>query len=157
VSSPGGQASFVSVRDPGREGIFGLPTSCIGERNEDEPLRDITVWPACRLPVAPGPMALVVDPGQDDDGGPLTEPAIRTSCGAPYGPAADLIGQAPGATRELCPADLALEGSPFGRRKLVVALPSYHEVWVLDAQELLDRAPGSFDACSAEQRIVLGA
>lgn len=157
VSTPGGQASFVGVREAGREGIFGLPTSCIGQRPPDEPLRDITSWPACRLPAAPGPMELLLDPGLDDDGNPNTPALVRERCEADYVAPEDLIGRSPGATRDLCPADLALESKPYGRRKLAVALPSFREIWVLDAQELLDRAPGSFEACVPEQRLVLDA
>jgi hypothetical protein len=155
VSTPGGQASFVGVREVGREGIFGLPTSCVGQRPEGEPLRDITSWPACRLPAPPGPMQLLLDPGQDDDADPNTPALVRERCDADYVEPEDLIGRAPGATRALCPADLAAEGKPYGRRKLVVALPTFREIWVIDAQELLDRAPGSFEPCVAEQRLVL--
>jgi hypothetical protein len=157
VSTPGGQASFVGVREAGREGIFGLPTSCVGQRPADEPFRDITSWPACRLPAAPGPMELLLDPGLDDDGDPNTPALVRERCEADYIDPAELIGRSPGATRDQCPADLALESKPYGRRKLVVALPSFREVWVIDAQELLDRAPGSFEACVPEQRLVLEA
>jgi hypothetical protein len=157
VSTPGGQASFVGVREAGREGIFGLPTSCIGQRPAEEPLRDITSWPACRLPAAPGPIELLLDPGLDDDANPNTPPLVRERCEADYIASEELIGRSPGATRATCPADLALESKPYGRRKLAVALPSFREVWVLDAQELLDRAPGSFEACVPEQRLVLDA
>jgi hypothetical protein len=155
VSTPGGQATFVGVRESGRPGIFGLPTSCIGQRPENEPLRDITSLPACRLPAAPGPMELLLDPGVDDDGDPNTPPLVRERCEADYSEPDSLIGRSPGATRTLCPADLALEGKPYGRRKLAVALPSYREIWILDAQELLDREPGTFQACVPEQRVVL--
>lgn len=157
VSTPGGQASFVGVREAGREGIFGLPTSCIGQRPAEEPLRDITSWPACRLPAAPGPIELLLDRGLDDDANPNTPPLVRERCEADYVAADELIGRSPGATREQCPADLSLESKPYGRRKLAVALPSFREVWVIDAQELLDRAPGSYDACVPEQRLVLEA
>lgn len=155
VSTPGGQASFVAVQEPGREGIFGLPTSCIGPRPEPAAVRDITTWPACRLPTAPGALSVVLDRAVDDDANAVTPPLVRERCEAEYEDPEALVGRAPGATRELCPADLALESSPPGRRKLLVALPAYGEVWLLDAQELLDRAPGSFDACVPEQRLAL--
>jgi hypothetical protein len=35
-------------------------------------------------------------------------------------------------------------------------LPSLSELWVLDAQELLDREPGSFEVCNVEERVALG-
>ena len=157
VSTRGGVASFVGVREPGREGIFGLPSSCIAPRPPTAPLRDIRTWPACRLPVAPGPMILLQDPPLDDDGDLSTPPRVRQSCDAQYVEAAELVGQAPAASRESCPADLAGASEPLGRSKIAVALPSLGELWVLDAQELLDREPGSFDACSFEQRFVLSA
>ncbi len=156
VSTPGSVASFVAVREPGREGIFGLPSSCLAPRAPNEPLRDIRAWPACRLPAAPGPLVMMVDPAVDDDDDPATPYRIRTSCGGAYLDAADVIGQAPGAARLSCPADLATETASAGRRKLGVMLPSLSEMWVIDAQELLDREPGSFDVCNVEERFPLG-
>jgi len=155
VSTPGGKASFVGVKEAGREGVFALPSSCLAPRPATAPLRDIRTWPACRLPVAPGPMALIDDPAIDDDGDASTAPRVRERCDADYVDPADLIGKSPAAVREQCPADLATEQVPLGRRKLLVSLPSLSELWVLDAQELLDRAPGSFDACSVERRLTL--
>ncbi|HWO13370.1 MAG TPA: hypothetical protein VNN80_27910, partial [Polyangiaceae bacterium] len=157
VSTPGSVASFVGVREAGREGVFALPSSCLAPRAAGEPVRDIRSWPACRLPAAPGPMQLLIDPALDDDGDPATPGLIRTSCGSEPVDPTQLIGQAPGATRAVCPADLATETIQPGRRKLAVTLPSLAEVWVLDAQELLDREPGSFDACNVEQRVALRA
>ena len=156
VSTPGGIASFVGVREAGREGIFALPSSCIKPRAGDEPVRDIRTWPACRLPAAPGPMAMLVDPAVDDDDDPATPARIRTTCGGDYVEPLELLGQSLAASRVECPADLARESSP-GRRKVLVTLPSLSEVWVLDAQSLLDREPGSFDACEAEERFPLTA
>jgi hypothetical protein len=153
VSTPGGVASFVGVREAGREGIFALPSSCLAPRPADAPVRDIRTWPACRLPAAPGPMVMLIDPAVDDG----TSPArVRTSCADAYVDAAELVGQSPGATRAECPADLATETSSPGRRMLGVMMPSLSELWVLDAQQLLDRTPGSFDACSVEERYPLG-
>ncbi|HEU4578816.1 MAG TPA: hypothetical protein VFS67_11215 [Polyangiaceae bacterium] len=157
VTTPGGIASFVGVAETGREGIFGLPTSCISTRPDAAPLRDVRAWPACRLPSAPGPMILLTDPAVDDDLDPATPPRVRERCSASYVDAEELIGAAPAAAREECPADLAREGGPPGRRKLAVTLPALSEIWVLDAQELLDRAPGSFDACVPEKTVVLRA
>jgi hypothetical protein len=155
VSTPGGIASFVAVRETGREGIFALPSSCVSPRPADGPIRDIRTWPACRLPTAPGPLAILMDPAVDHDQDPLTPARVRERCAADYVETDDLVGAALAASREQCPADLALENSPPGRRKLAVTLPSLSEVWVLDAQELLDRAPGSFADCLPETRVAL--
>ncbi len=155
VSTPGGIASFVAVREPGREGIFGLPSSCIGARPPSAPVRDIRTWPACRLPVAPGPMVLLNDPAIDHDMDASTPERLRGTCAAEYVEAEQLVGQALAAGREQCPADLATEAHPLGRRKLAVTLPSLGQVWVIDAQELLDRAPGSFEPCNFERRLAL--
>jgi hypothetical protein len=157
TSTPGSVASFVAVREAGREGVFGLPSSCIAPRAPGEPMRDIRTWPACRLPAAPEAMLMLVDPARDDDADPGTPDRVRTSCGGDYVDAASLVGQAPAATRALCPADLATETVLPGRRKLAITLPSLAEVWVLDAQELLDREPGSFEACNVEERFALSA
>ena len=156
VSTPGSVASFVSVREAGREGIFALPSSCLAPRAPDEPLRDIRSWPACRLPAAPGPMAILVDPAVDDDGDASTPARVRASCDGPYVDPSELVGQSAAAGRT-CPADLATEASPAGRRKIAVTLPSLSEIWVLDAQELLDREPGSYDLCNVEERYPLQA
>ena len=157
VSTPGGAASFVSVTETGREGIFGLPSTCVGTRPETAPLRDIRTWPACRLPVAPGPMLVLGDPAIDHDGDPATPARVRASCDADYVDPAELVGQSPAAQRAECFVDLAAEGGLPGTRKLAVALPSLSEIWILDAQTLLDRSPGSFDACVAERRVPLNA
>jgi hypothetical protein len=152
VSTPGGVASFVGVREAGREGVFALPSSCVAPRAAGDPVRDIRTWPACRLPAAPGPMVMLIDPAVDDGTSP---PRVRSSCSGAYVDPAELIGQSPGATRAECPADLATETSSPGRRMLGVMMPSLSELWVLDAQQLLDREPGSFDACSVEERYPL--
>ncbi len=146
VSTPGGLASFVSVAEPGKEGIFALPTSCVKPRKGNEPIRDITTWPACRLPSAPGEMALLIDPPRDGD--PSTPPVIRASCdsNAP---------QTPQPSGLSCPADLSLETTVPGRRKLAVALPASGQIAIVDAQELLDRTPGSYDPCPIERYVSL--
>jgi hypothetical protein len=156
VSTPGGVASFVGVRESGREGVFALPSSCVAPRTDPAaPIRDIRTWPACRLPVAPGPMVMLIDPAVDDDADGTTPQRVRTSCSGAYVDPINLIGQAPGATRAECPADLATETTTPGRRMIGVMMPSLSELWVLDAQELLDREPGSFDACNVEERYTL--
>src|SRR5688572_16265928 len=61
VTTPGGVASFVGVSDVGRHAIVALPTSCIDAPKADERVRDITTWPTCHLPSAPGHLAIVLD------------------------------------------------------------------------------------------------
>lgn len=140
VSTPGGTASFVAVGEPGRTGIFGLPTSCIGVRQRwsDEPrsVRDLRTWPACRLPVAPGAVTLFRD---------LERRELRC----------DKEPDAPqGEEDRECPADLSSEARG-GRLKLAVTLPTLGQVWTLDAQEVLDREPGTYGECLPEVKLDL--
>lgn len=143
VSTPGGVASFVATREVGKPGLYGLPTSCVGPRREEQPFIDVTSWPACRLPSAPGAMQVLIDP------------ALRTSCDAAIDPASVDVGVAAAAQRSDCPADLATEQGPVGRRKVLVTLPARGELAIIDAQELLDRTPGSFEDCTIERTIPL--
>ncbi|HEX4335677.1 MAG TPA: hypothetical protein VH062_07155 [Polyangiaceae bacterium] len=144
VSTPGSLATFVGVGEIGKEGIFALPTSCVVPRPTDAPLRDLTTWPACRLPSAPGEMALVID----TPGDPSMPDLYRQHCGEmPTVP----VPQSP---RE-CPADLSSETQLPGRRKLVVSLPERKELVVIDAQDLLDRDPGKYEPCDFEQQLPL--
>lgn len=129
VSTPGGTASVVGVRDPSKPGLYGIPTSCLGTRLDDEELRDITIWPACRLDSAPGKMALLLDTDAENVAATNAE--------------------------EACPADVSEEVLPVGRRVLAVAMPEQGELLTFDVQELLNRAPGSFDACEPIGRIDL--
>lgn len=139
VSTPGGTASFVAVAEAGKTGIFGLPSTCIGVREhqtgEDaKAVRDIRTWPACRLPVAPGTIAMFRD-----------QSGIETRCGG--APDAVLVNPE-------CPADLGPE-ERNGRLKLAVTLPDLGQLWTFDAQEILDRAPGSYSECIAEVKVTL--
>lgn len=149
VTSPGGAASFVGAAEVGREGIYALPTTCLGPPTVRdgvlEPERDITTWPACALPAAPGDMAVLIDP-------PNADGSIDLACdGTEVQPAEPPIA----AMRSECPADLTTEGGPPGRRKLAVALPDLGEIAIIDAQALLDRPPGSFAPCDIERRVPL--
>ncbi len=151
VSTPGGEASFVGVAAVGKQGIFALPSSCLGPPRQTadggtETVRDLTSWTACALPSAPGAMAVLVDP---EVGG-----AERASCDAPsYTVEAATPGTAPAATRSQCAADLALETNPPGRRKLAVAMPDIGKIAIIDAQQLLDQTPGEFPACTIERLV----
>ncbi|MEN9577414.1 MAG: hypothetical protein RJA70_423 [Pseudomonadota bacterium] len=146
VSTPGGLASFVAVAEPGREGLFGLPTSCIGPREtalepgrtgqrDKQPLKDLRSWPACRLPAAPGDMEVLFSP---TDG----------RCAAP------VISEDNSGAAE-CPVDLSQEQRVSGRHKIAVALPTLGQIAIVDAQSLLNRAPGTFEDCPIDRLIQL--
>lgn len=128
VSSPGGTASFVSVAEIGREGIFALPSSRIRPSGDPPTL---TSWASCALPSAPGEMMLIADPWVDGE--------ERATCDGTYGPV----------TPGVSGADLSAEGA--GRYKLVATLPDEGGVVVVDAQSLLDREPGTFTPCDIER------
>lgn len=145
VSTPGGQASFVGVAEPGKAGIFGLPTSCLDAPRPGETMRDLTSWPACSLPRDPGQILMVVDP-------PTADGTIFESCDRSLG----AEGNEPASSvRSECRANLTTEGGARGRRKLVVALPDAGSIAVIDAQWLLDREPGSFEPCRIEAEYAL--
>jgi len=137
VTTPGGAATFVGVSGLEKDGIFALPTTCIGPPQDNEPARDLTTWAACHLSSAPGDISVILDPVFDGD-------APRTAC-----PGADLSPLASKA-QDFCPADLTQEKGPPGRRKLLVALPEEHKLVLLDAQRLLDQPPGAFGECEVE-------
>lgn len=147
VSTPDGVASFVGVGEVGKEGIFALPTKCVGPPATDksgkalQPPRELTTWPACRLPSAPGDMAILIDPED------------RTSCDPNAPPP---VTDAATATGDCANVTLPKTGPP-GRRMLAVSLPDRAEIWVLDAQGIVDREPGSYEPCVPERRILLKA
>jgi len=140
ASTPGSVASFVGVIEVGKEGIYALPSSCLAPRGPGERMRDLTMWPACRLPSAPGEMVVLIDHPVDGDGDPATPPASQCEPLFPVATSEEIE------SRE-CPADLSLETLLPGRRFLAVTLPKLGEIAVIDAQALLDRPPGSFDPC----------
>jgi len=142
VSSPGGRASFVGVSGLQKNGVFALPTTCMTTPQAGQPTRDLTSWAACALSSAPGEITMLVDPTNVGD---ATSPLVRAACGS-------TAAQQPAdqSHHPECQADLTTEEGPFGRRKLLVALPEEHKLVLLDAQSLLDRMPGKFDACTIE-------
>jgi hypothetical protein len=143
VATPGGTASFVAVAGgPGQNGIFGLPSSCIFAPDEGEAPRDLVIWPSCSLPSAPGRLTVLIDPPNDAG-------EIRPGCDFPAAP------PEPGGGTSECEADLSLETSPPGRRKLAVTMPELGELWVLDAQQLLDLEPGVFGPCPVDRKVGL--
>jgi hypothetical protein len=143
VATPGGMASFVTAAEPGYEGIYGLPSHLIRGSSPR-----LSTWPSCSLPATPGEMLLVVDP-PDDEG------RLRPACDADYGTPDDTA-CGPDATPH-CHGDLAAEAvtSGGGRYKLVVALPQEGGIAVIDAQNVLDREPGSFEPCTIERWVPL--
>lgn len=143
VTTPGGEASFVAVGEPGKEGIFALPTRCLGAPEEGESARDLTTWAACRLPATPGEMTVALDPPRDG--------VVAESCDSAEAENLDPVA----ALRAECPANLTQEGGGLGRRKLLVALPDRGSLVVIDAQSILDQPPGSFGACAIEREIDL--
>jgi hypothetical protein len=151
VSTPGSIATFVGVAEIGRAGIFALPSSMIrpattagigggggagGAAAEgfNPVVPQLSSWPACALPSAPGDIILVSDP-PDDQG------LERPTCDDTYGP--------------VSPNDLISSVENQGRQKLVVSIPAMGGIAIIDAQTLLNQAPGSFDACPVERWLPL--
>ncbi|MDQ2645973.1 MAG: hypothetical protein M3020_19315 [Myxococcota bacterium] len=122
VSMPAGQASFVASAEPGRMGIYGLPTSCVDKPLAHEPPRDLTTWPACRLAVAPGGIALIQ--GECDVSTPNED-----------------AGNA-------CVHGLDAERDSGKCTKLVVSQPDSSSLLVIDVRTLLDQPQGSFGWCA---------
>lgn len=162
AATPGGSATFVATADVGRSGLFALPTKCLAAPKAGEPRRDLTTWPACRLPQTPGEIAMVIQPGAGDCGAVDSSGAggaggagggtPSDSAGAAAAePAAAPASSAGGAGNdERCTADLAHDGAVEGRRKIVVSFPDTGELAVIDAQKLLDTPPGEFPDCELE-------
>jgi hypothetical protein len=167
VSTRGGTATFVGVAEIGREGLFALPSTRIrpastdgtggaggGSPNDPKSLPEISAWPSCRLPAAPGQMLLIPDPA--GMASPNDKASTRPCCEAAYGAAAT---DAACKTSSGSPAstgqngDIDAEGK--GRQKLVVAIPSMGGVAILDAQTLLDSAPGQYAPCNVERWVPL--
>jgi hypothetical protein len=155
VTTPGGGASFVGLTGVGRTGIAAIPTTCLEPAVDGHPVRDVTSFSACRLPGPPGDMVVLVEPPGDD--------GIRTECDA-ASPLESGVDTPPGAVPwdgtdagRSCPANLTTEQGPAGRRKLVITLPDSGELVVVDAQGVLDREPGKFEACTIEARLPLRA
>jgi hypothetical protein len=143
VSTPGGAATFVGVTGPRKNGIFALPTTCLAAPKPSGPAPDLTTWSACSLSSPPGEIAVLIDPERADS-------SVRASC------AGGVESEPPQGDRQ-CPANLTAETGPPGRRKLLVSLPDEHRLVLLDAQSLLDRSPGKFEACSEEASVALDA
>lgn len=150
VASPGSQASFVATAEVGREAIYALPWGCTRARDANGPIRDISLWPACHLPSAPGKMTMLMDP-------PAADGSIRMTCkGELEDDASKALTKAAQDGSSCGPARLDEEQGPAGRRKLLVSLPDRGELVLIDAQWLLDQKQGSFGQCNIEKTYPLG-
>lgn len=141
VATPEGTAAFVASGDLARPMIYALPATglrpcTVDDERCDDPAPTLSSWPACRLPAPPGQMKMIADPAIDG--------TVRPSCTAAY---------AAPSTDPIAVGNIDLEGR--GRQKLVVAIPSLHELVVLDAQSLLEAAPGALPLCNIEKEIPL--
>jgi hypothetical protein len=157
VSTPGGVATFVGTAELGRQALYAIPSSqirptasygvpdtCIGPADASaEVPPSFTSWPACFLDTTPGDILLLSDPGIVQKGLELQ----RRKCAATADGSAD-----PGDYVQVVPQSdsISSKENSQGRYKLVVALPDLGGIAVFDAQDVLNRAPGSFDACTPE-------
>ncbi len=149
AATPGGVAAFVaSAGGPHHHSITALPSSCVLPPRAGGPRPDLTRWPACALPSAPGRLVVLVDP-------PDATGQIRETCASERVEPDQLPAPLSAAPVEAvtaadlgCEADLRQETDPPGRRKLAVTLPDLGQLWILDAQRVLDVAPGAFPACA---------
>ena len=149
VTTPGGLASFVGLTTTGRTGIVALPTDCLGPPRAPEiaqgirqAQRDVTTFPACTLPSAPGDMAVLVEP-------PAADGTVAASCADPTTPES---ATPPGGTRYcVVPASSAAECTAANAAGCLDELGAAEgdlpaPVWVADAGEC--RQPNGRD-CAA--------
>jgi|GEM_PF-614771 len=133
VTTPEATATFVATTEANRPGIYAMPSKkLLGSPS-------LTSWPACALPARPGAMTMLVAPHEGLCPGPNYAAEHPAASAGPTNP----------------DADLSKEQQHPGARKLLVSLPTEGEMLVLDAQTILDRAPGSFDLCPIERRYKL--
>ncbi|WP_437553020.1 hypothetical protein WME97_17230 [Sorangium sp. So ce367] len=157
VATPGGTASFVAVAEPGRAGIYALPSAKVLPR-EGCPVPSLSSWPACSLPSAPGEMLLVADP-PDPDADPEGSAKLRSSCEGRYDVEPTEPGDPGAFVDDVCSTSngsLDMEGG--GRQKLLVTLPDLGGFVVIDAQKLLEDTAyqdGGFAACDVERWVPL--
>ncbi|KYF85508.1 hypothetical protein BE17_32780 [Sorangium cellulosum] len=150
VATPGGTASFVAVAEPGRAGIFALPSAKVLPRGGC-PVPSLSSWPSCSLGSAPGEILLVSDP-------PGPDGKLRSSCSGDYDvePTSPDEAAAGGDACGGANGDLSQEG--LGRQKLIVSMPELGGFAVIDAQTLLEDeryAEGGFAPCEVERWVPL--
>lgn len=155
VSTPGSVASFVAVSEVGRAGIFALPSNQIrpgstvpdagtggaaSDAGSDfqSAIPQLSSWPACSLPATPGDMILVADPPSAD---PLQPDWVRPTCDEDY------------AATTTDDRITTLERK--GRQKIVVTMPDYGGIAIIDAETVLQQAPGAFAPCPVERWVPL--
>jgi hypothetical protein len=152
VATPASTAAFVSIGDPVRPGIFGLTSANLylpGQAPRLPPA--LAAFPACSLPSVPTQVLLVSDrSGLTDQGG-----TPRARC-----PGADVSSEPPLSMDDAGTfkgVDLSGEAALFGTQKILALLPELGQIAVIDAQTLLQRPLGSFDACPIENVVNLRA
>lgn len=155
VSTPAGVATFVGSADIDHAGIYAIPSTLIrpsssgaipdtcipgtGDAGTVE-APSLTSWPACSLPAAPGDILLLDNPA-------LLDGTERETCEGVY--------QAVDPTRDPISFKEDAQLTQRGRPKLVVTIPSAGGIAVFDAQDIFNRAPGSFDPCNMERWVPL--
>lgn len=138
VSTEDGDATFVAVAEIGRQGIFALPSTEI-RSCADCVAKNLSDWPACALPGAPGDMLIVSDPAEGDkarascDGGYET---IRMSEKDSKGN--ELVNVANGKTEIRDEKGELVETKYHGRPKIVTTIPELGALAVIDAQSLFE-------------------
>ena len=157
VATPGGTAAFVAVAEVGREGIFALPSTKLRPCEGCTP-PGLASFPACSLPSAPASIVMVADPLVGEPG---ATKQIRRCCAS--GEYVDFspdtysnegaCEEAPAGGEDASKLSIDLEGN--GRQKLVVSMPDLGGVAIFDAQDVLNRAEGSFDPCVPERWVPL--
>jgi hypothetical protein len=145
VATEKGTSAFVTSADVRQPGIYALPGELLrpcesdpdgaaSERCDAAP-PTLSSWPGCRLDEVPGQMVIVADPPQNGQ--------VRLSC-------ADTT------YTDVSTSELRnIDGEGLGRQKLYVTLPRKGTVAVIDAQSVLDAAPGTFDPCVIEAEVAL--
>jgi hypothetical protein len=72
--APDGQMTFVAAAEPNKAAIYGISNREIlgdsqGDPSANRPVPDLTSWPVCALPQAPGPIAIIPRAAAVDGGG----------------------------------------------------------------------------------------
>jgi hypothetical protein len=142
VTTPGGTASFVGLMSAGKTGISAIPTDCAGPPRPAETAqgirqsqRDVTTFPACRLPSAPGELTVIVE-------SPAEDGTIAETCAEPTAPERT---DPPGGTRYAVVDAASAEecGAAVGPGEY-----PFHGVWVAAGAGFECRVPNGRD-CAA--------